>query len=168
MSLPEAEGKAVAAPAPDIPVRPSPFPAPRPRPKGRAYRRAGGVRAQAGGACAEAELGQATHHRLHREKVVRPRCAVRLAAVHTGRASWSMACSSLGQQALPNPLTPTLELPPRVQTAQTAPPGLRLRLKRDLVQTDNRLPDSQHCTSLILTLLRGRILEESIGAKKAS
>ena len=70
---------------------------------------------------AEAELGQATHHRLHREKVVRPRCAVRLAAAHTGRASWSMACSSLGQQALPNPLTPTLELPPRAQTAQTAP-----------------------------------------------
>ena len=75
VSLPEAEGKAVAAPAPDIPVRPSPFRAPR-RPKGGL---GGGLRAPAAGACRR----RATHHRLHREKVVRPRCAVRLAAAHT-------------------------------------------------------------------------------------
>ena len=47
VSLPEAEGKAVAAPAPDIPVRPSPFRAPR-RPKGGL---GGGLRAPAAGAC---------------------------------------------------------------------------------------------------------------------
>ena len=35
----------------------------------------GGLRAPAAGACRR----RATHHRLHREKVVRPRCAVRLA-----------------------------------------------------------------------------------------
>ena len=83
------------------------------------------------------------------------------------QASWSMACTSLGQQALPNPLTPTLELPPRAQTAQTAPLGVRLRLRRDLVQTANRLPGPQHCVSLELSLPRRRILEEWIGAKRA-
>ena len=67
---------------------------------------------------------------------------------HTpGRASWSMACSSLGPQAVPNPLTPTLELPPRAQTAQTAPQdsnGIWFR-----PATDSQIVD---CISLVLTL----------------
>ena len=44
------------------------------------------------------DLGRATHHRLYREKVVRPRCAVRLASIQA--LWWSMACSSsLGKQS---------------------------------------------------------------------
>ena len=83
---------------------------------------------------------------------------------HTpGRASWSMACSSLGPQAVPNPLTPTLELPPRAQTAQTAPQDPKDIWSRPAA--DSQIVD---CISLVLTLPRSHILEESIGAKKAS
>ena len=71
-----------------------------------------------------------------------------------------MACSSLGPQAVPNPLTPTLELPPRAQTAQTAPQDPK-------VQTDNRLTDCRLHFSGI-DPAPSHILEESIGAKKAS
>ena len=104
VSLPEAErGKRLQPrPAPDIPVRPSTSPSPSPKTTLGGAGRAGS--ALAGGACNRSRgRGRATHHRLHREKVVRPRCAVRLASTSTHQAArpcwcWSMACtSSLGQ-----------------------------------------------------------------------
>ena len=106
VSLPEAErGKRLQPrPAPDIPVRPSTSPSPSPSPQTTlgGARRAGGA---LGGACNRSRgRGRATHHRLHREKVVRPRCAVRLASTSSTHQAarpcqcWSMACtSSLGQ-----------------------------------------------------------------------
>ena len=84
---PRHRGKRLQRPAPDIPVRPSPLLA---------------LRQELGELVvlcvhqlvhAAEDLGRATHHRLHREKVVRPRCAVRLARAYTVAGQWHGAAA---------------------------------------------------------------------------
>ena len=120
----------------------------------------GGLHAPAAGACRR----RATHHRLHREKVVRPRCAVRLAgSTHQAGppGQWHVA-------ALARRQCPTLRPQP-----WNCPPGLRLPKlppgpKRDLVQTRNRLADCRlHFSGIDPAHSATHLLEESIGAKRS-